>query len=229
MTATSSAYRRKNDDLSSPIPNNYLDDHAPIPVFASAVPSYSGVQRRAKGGSGDARSAGGLGFLGQSTSDWTVFASGWKDYASSEDNIWDNEPSASSSTSSFDPPSRPAGPSTKNLSNGGLMSSPSHPLSSPTRAPRERWSQEEFGSEIPSRPTSRRTNSDDSLSRGTWSRTHNGKGKGRMTDEELDVIVHEVSACPLNVSPAAHLMGAVPYRSAQRIPWPEWRSSTVSL
>lgn len=195
MTATST-YRRKNDDLSSPIPDtpNYLDDQTHIPVFTSAIPSYSNVQRRTKQGSTDSRNAVGLGLQGQSTSDWTLFANGWKDDASTiDDNIWDNEPSASSSTSSFDPPRAGVGPSTRRSLNNGLMSSPSHPLSSPSR---ERWSHEESGSNAPIRPTSRRTNSDESYTRGigrTWSRTYNGKGKGRMSDEQLEVIAHEVS------------------------------------
>lgn len=189
MTTLGTTYRRKNDDLASPLPDseNDLPHHA---AFTSAISSYSTIQRRGRGGSSDARPGAGLGGgqSGASTLDW---ANGWRDDdASAEENIWDNEPSTSSSTSSLDR-SRAGGPSTRSLANG-LMSSPSHPLSTPSRSsPRERWSHEELGSGVTSRPASRRTNSDDSYAR-RWTRTFSGKGKGRMAEEELEVIVHQV-------------------------------------
>lgn len=181
--ASPALYRRKND-IPSPLPDQDPSWDT-MPVFASSVASQTNAtQRRGKGGASDARS----GLHSSTSAGWSPFANGWKEEEGArDDTIWEAE--ASGSNASYLEP-RPL----HNVPLNGLTSSTSHPLSTPT----ETWrhSHDESRSSSNNRPVlTRRTNSaDDSRvnksRRGAWDGI--GKGKGRVAEDDMEVIVHEV-------------------------------------
>ncbi|KAG9004464.1 hypothetical protein FRB94_002335 [Tulasnella sp. JGI-2019a] len=190
------SYRRKNE-LMSPLPevrDDYMSSSSA--VFASAIATsqtQKSAQRRVRGGSTDPYGNGGGGggtISVTSISDWS---NGWKEEPTEEEdlNVWEAEASSSTSSSG-----RPPRPSTRTLLNG-LTSSPSHPLSSPSPSGSWRRSHDEPRASNRNRSTRqswRRTNSDgpDESKDGVslWSDTR--KGKGRMVEDETEVIVHEI-------------------------------------
>ncbi|KAG8863319.1 hypothetical protein FRB96_008810 [Tulasnella sp. 330] len=186
-------YRRKND-LMSPDDQDYTSPSRAT-VFASAIATsqtQKNAQLRVRNGTNDPYAIGNSGGGTVSMTSMSDWSNGWKDEPAEDDdyNVWEAEASSSTSSSG-----RPPRPSIKTLMNG-LTSSKSHPLSSPSPTSSWRRSHEdEFGLPDKSRRTTRRRTNSDGLNPHKAEGSHRGatrKGKGRMIDDEMEVIVHEI-------------------------------------